>query len=84
MEIKRISGFDGKLLALNVDGRIIERDLHKDDNLTMRRLEIDLLERVLVCERDTVTMAAQSIMQDYFELKQQEVRLQTETDMIEG
>ena len=57
-DVKTIVGNDGKLLGFNVDGRIIDRDTYMNDDLSMRKLEIELLGEVLMKDFDKTSEAA--------------------------
>lgn len=58
-DIKRITGNDGRLLGFNINGHIVERDDTMATNeLTTRKLEVELLNRLLVIECDTESPVA--------------------------
>ena len=64
MEIGRVVGNDGKLLGFNITGRMICRDDRMDDDLSMRRLEIDVLAELMKAPLDRSVQAERLIRLD--------------------
>lgn len=63
MYVKRIVGRDGKLLGFVVNGQLIERDDELPDDLSMRKLEIDLVGKLYNAERDETSKAAEDLIE---------------------
>ena len=63
MYVKRIVGRDGKLLGFVVNGQLIERDDELPADLSMRKLEIELVGKLYNAERDETSKAAEDLIE---------------------
>jgi hypothetical protein len=64
MEIGRVTGNDGKLLGFNIAGRLICRDDRMTDDLSMRKLEIEVLSELMSAPQDRSVQAERLIRLD--------------------